>query len=572
MVPLRTRPRARITGRGSRCLAEALAILWLSAPGLFGQAGTLDVSFDAGGGTDGAVTCLRIDSRGRILVAGEFENVAGVDQPKLARFLPEGRLDDTFKAPEFSGVIQALAIQSSDSTILVGGDFSEASGVSRANLVRLTRDGAWDSRFTLETDQPVASLLAAPNGDVYAGGDFTQFTRGTTKYARNYVGRFQGNSVESWNRAGTDEFDGPSFSVYALALQADGRLLIGGDFSSIYAGEDSADRPGIARLLNRDGINDPTFDPGEGANGTVWCLALEADGSILVGGEFTKFGGARHEGLARLRSNGSVDPNFAPQFGTNAWIRALARQSDGKILVGGDFVAVGQQRSFSLTRLHTDGSLDATFVVGEAIEDGVVTAIATQPDGQILIAGDFTMIAGKARGGLARINGDQAPRISRGPDPQNPLLDQPAELSVVATSPAQGGPLTYRWFKDGQPLLEDARVRGVSGPRLTLLAADLGDDGLYSVVVSNSVGAVASDEVEMCVEVAEPARIDAESVFVEAGQIEFLVTGGGTGAVVIESSADLAAWVPVLTNATPTDLIRLPVTGPQRFFRFNERR
>ncbi|HKZ82802.1 MAG TPA: delta-60 repeat domain-containing protein, partial [Anaerolineae bacterium] len=84
---------------------------------------------------------------------------------------------------------------------------------------------------------------------------------------------------------------------------------------------------------------DDGFNPG--ANGTVRALAVQADGKMLVGGLFTTLGGQARDRIARLNSDGSLDTTFNP--GANDWVYALAVQADGKIVVGGLFTTLGGQ-------------------------------------------------------------------------------------------------------------------------------------------------------------------------------------------------------------------------------------
>ena len=123
----------------------------------------------------------------------------------------------------------------------------------------------------------------------------------------------------------------------AIALQADGKILVGGTFTML-AG---AARAGIGRL-NPNGSIDDTFNPGAtgaGANVPVQAFAVQTDGTILVGGAFTTLAGATRNGIGRLLASGAIDPSFNP--GVFGQLNAFAVQSDGKVLVGGPFTGLG---------------------------------------------------------------------------------------------------------------------------------------------------------------------------------------------------------------------------------------
>src|SRR5206468_2565481 len=108
----------------------------------------------------------------------------------------------------------------------------------------------------------------------------------------------------------------------------------GGDFSTVRG----LARTRIARL-NADGSGDASFDPGSGANAEVRAVAIQSDGKLLIGGPFTSINGVGPAGLARLNADGSVDLSFQPgtDFRQSPGVGAIVLQPDGKVLVGGGF-------------------------------------------------------------------------------------------------------------------------------------------------------------------------------------------------------------------------------------------
>lgn len=120
--------------------------------------------------------------------------------------------------------------------------------------------------------------------------------------------------------------------VTALAVQVDGKILLGGGFST-YNG---VSRNRIARV-NTDGSLDVTFDPGSGASSSVAALAVQADGKVLLAGFFTTYNVVSRSRIARINTDGSLDASFNPGTGANNTVSALAVQADGKILLGGQF-------------------------------------------------------------------------------------------------------------------------------------------------------------------------------------------------------------------------------------------
>ena len=138
-------------------------------------------------------------------------------------------------------------------------------------------------------------------------------------------------------------------------MQADGKILVGGYFTTL----GGQPRNNFGRL-NPDGTLDPTFNPGvvghvddEDEDPYVSSLALQADGKILVGGGFTTLGGQTRNSIGRLNPDGTLDPTFNP--GANYDVSSLAVQADGKILVGGYFSALSGQGRLGIGRLDNTG-------------------------------------------------------------------------------------------------------------------------------------------------------------------------------------------------------------------------
>ena len=177
--------------------------------------------------------------------------------------------------------------------------------------------------------------------------------------------------------------------VVALTRQPDGKLVIGGQFS----GYNGRLRRHVARILPN-GALDEGFNPGFGADGWVYATALQADGKVLVGGLFSVFDTEPRASLARLNPDGSLDTSFTASVGAGGYggyrgaVKAIAIESDGKILVGGSFREVNGVARTNLARLNADGSLDASFVPEERERpDQYRTIISLQmlEDGKILV-------------------------------------------------------------------------------------------------------------------------------------------------------------------------------------------
>lgn len=122
------------------------------------------------------------------------------------------------------------------------------------------------------------------------------------------------------------------------------------------------------------------FDPK--VQGEVLVVVEQSDGKVLIGGDFTRVGSVNKRYLARLNLDGSLDTAFNPVL--NGTVRALAIQADGKAVVGGDFTLVNGVARNYLARLNVGGALDAGFTVN--VVDSC-RALLIQPDERIIAGG-----------------------------------------------------------------------------------------------------------------------------------------------------------------------------------------
>ena len=157
------------------------------------------------------------------------------------------------------------------------------------------------------------------------------------------------------------------------------------------------------------GANDTTFNPtdqgfgyGDGIDDEVLATAIQNDGKIIIGGDFISYNGTARSHIARLNTDGSLDTTFIVGTGANSYVYTIAIQSDGKIIIVGYFISYNGTAINHIARLNTDGSLDATFIAGTGANNAVL-ATAIQSDGKIIIGGNFTSYNGIGRNRLARI-------------------------------------------------------------------------------------------------------------------------------------------------------------------------
>lgn len=351
--------------------------------------GSLDNSFSIGSGANGAVTSVALQPDGRIVLGGIFTRFNNTSRSYLARLNLNGSLDTVFN-PVIDDVVSSVA-SLNDGRIVFGGYFRNVNGASRSWVGRLANDGSSDAGFsgTAGMDDAVNVVLPMAGLRTVLGGNFTTPAGRTIRINDN------GTLDVTFNPDGGA--DGP---VYAAALTPDGSVVLGGSFTTI----GGLARNGIARV-NATGLLEANYAKGVGADGPVYAVAAQADGGVIVGGAFSSINGVTCQGIARLRKDGTVDRDFAANAYVNGPVYALAVQTDGKIFVGGDFTTASGGNRTRIARLNRDGALDNLFLVGSGA-NGPVYSIAIQLDGKVIIAGDFTTFSGASRNRIARLLGD----------------------------------------------------------------------------------------------------------------------------------------------------------------------
>lgn len=259
--------------------------------------------------------------------------------------------------------------------VLVGGTFTSVSGVTRNRIARLNANGSFDATFNVSANGRVTSLALQADGSVIVGGAFTTFGGATH------------NSLAKLTPAGALDasFNKQAFGTLTNVItQTDGKLVVFGDTAVTGNTTNSF----YLFRLNADGTTDSTFTPVP--NAAVYAAAITADGKILVGGTYTSIGGATKTGLNRLTSVGLHDATFAQ---VAAAVQSLIVQCDGKVLAG-SFTAGSLASTERLVRLSTVGVDDPTFV---ASARNAVYGLGMQSDGKVIVTGNFTLAGGTTK-------------------------------------------------------------------------------------------------------------------------------------------------------------------------------
>lgn len=355
--------------------------------------GLVDPTFTAA--VSNVVTAALALPTGRVLV---YEAITR----RVLRLNADGSLDRVIGRIEggFAEVERFVLLP--DGRALVIGSFDSLDGIFRRNLARLTVDGAVDRGFDASAAlrsgvQLLANVGVQPDGKLFVGGNDVSDDR---------LVRLNGDgSIDPSFAPGAPKRP----SHLATAVESNGRIVAVGTFSAV----NGVARAGVARFLP-DGTLDPSFAPSaplvladEGFAGdpnvTRLRVAISADGSVLVAGTVVGAGSSPRQGLVRYSSTGELDGSLAPTLSPGGTVRALALLPDGRIVLGGEFASVNGQPRANLAALRPDGTLDPSWGASAGANQAV-HELATRPDGGVFAAGAFTLAGNERRAGLAAFN------------------------------------------------------------------------------------------------------------------------------------------------------------------------
>jgi uncharacterized delta-60 repeat protein len=372
-----------------------------------------DETFSIELGFDNTVYTTAIQSDGKIVCGGAFRNFNLLSTPSIARLNINGRLDDTFSVGSgFDNTVNVVAIQS-DGKILVGGAFAFYKENPIASCIaRLDSSGSLDTAFNTNAGtgfdaKSIQAIAIQPDGKIVCGGNSLSNFNGT---AVNGIFRLNtdGTLDTTFNVGGSGFQD--KNSVLSIAIQPDGKIICVGQFgeygTQTYNGTSIANH--IVRL-NTNGTLDTTFNTNAGTgfnNKYVASTAIQSDGKILCGGDFIDFDGNTIYNIARLNTDGTFDTTFTSynNNGFNNTVQTITIQADDSILCGGDFTLYNFTTSNCLIRLDKDGNILNDFNNTGGGLNGTVYSISLYPNNKIIVGGTFNSYDGNVHGyGITRL-------------------------------------------------------------------------------------------------------------------------------------------------------------------------
>lgn len=366
----------------------------------FGQSLVLDPTFTTGTGFDlwsgfGSITVNRVVQQpdNKIIVVGQYLNYNGTTSNCITRLNADGSKDTTFNPGTGTNAGIWGCILQSDGKIIIYGGFTSYNGVSSNRIVRLNSNGTKDTTFAIGTGPSdyVESAKIQSDGKIIIVGRFTSYNGVST----NRIARVNTNgTLDTSYIVGS----GADNRIRDLIIQADGKAVIVGDFNN-YNG---VARKRIARL-NTDGSVDSSYTIGTGAFNNIWVIALQNDNKTLIGGEFGSYNGISRNRIARINADGTLDTSFTVGTGASSTVMSLYIQPDNKIYIGGSFNTYNNVSRIGLAKLNADGTLDSSITIGNGFNNWV-TSISKQSDNKLLIGGNFTTYNDVSKNRVIRLN------------------------------------------------------------------------------------------------------------------------------------------------------------------------
>lgn len=319
-------------------------------------------------------------------------NVGSTEQARILGTI--GTVDPTFNPSDYRYGINnqawRMVRQSDGKIIIIGQSFTRAGTQTVGRIARLNADGTWDTQFNSNVstgaDSQILAVAVQPDGKIIVGGQFSSF---------NGVSR---SRLARLNSDGTLDISAGNLSlnsdVSSIAVRSsDGKIFVGGQFTSI-----SGQSYNRLAAINSDWTLDTTYNTnlGTGYNDNVTHLNVLSDGKLVVGGQFTTQNGVTANRISMRNTDGTVDSTFATNVGTawNAKVTAQFVTNSDQIYTAANTTNFGGATTSRLVRLSSNGTRDATFA---PTFDNTISDIETSSDESIIIlVGQFLTVNGNS--------------------------------------------------------------------------------------------------------------------------------------------------------------------------------
>ena len=343
-----------------------------------------------------------IQSNGKYIIGGSLTQWDGQTVKSVVRLNTNGSIDTTFNSGLSTGVAYHLKVLSDDKILITGGGYT-----GNIDTYRLNSDGSLDSSFNAPTSDSTTYTFVTTDSFIVLGGTFTTFSGASITGVASITNSGSDNVCTTpscfTELTGLTYLGGTPGRAYTSHIQSDGKILISGPFDTY----DGNSNTSLMRL-NSNGTFDSSFTSGafDDLNRYAFTIETQSDGKILIGGNFTQYPlSTTRNRIVRLNSDGSVDTSFSIGTGFDQTVYKIQIQSNGKILVAGNFSSYNGTSVGAITRLNTDGTIDTSFSGGTGF-NAIVNDMILQSDGKIFVVGLFTTYNGTSIIGTARLNSD----------------------------------------------------------------------------------------------------------------------------------------------------------------------
>ena len=352
--------------------------------------GTIDNSFIASGAFNTIdVNSVAVQADNKILVGGYFTSYDGIPYEGLIRLNVDGSLDTSFANCGYSA--DKINIQPDGKIVIV----------SYKTIVRLNQDGTLDTSFNLgDVNAPrnqgyIRNITIQADGKILIGGYFTSY---------NGTDAFDLVRINSDGSLDTSFINGLGGEVNSIAIQSDGKIIAVGKFVAYCDGDMSCiDTPHIARL-NLDGSLDQSFVVGSGFDDDVSSVVIQSNGKIIAGGIFTMYDSQMYNHIIRLNQDGTVDSSFQKDVFTSSDIPLLIIQPDNDKIIVRKEILDGIY-TYNMAQLTSNGAIDPVFS-SSAYFNNNVNSFTTDSMGRLIVVGSFTSYNSQLAPQVIRLNAD----------------------------------------------------------------------------------------------------------------------------------------------------------------------
>ncbi len=383
------------------------------------------------------VQCIFRSQDGSYYVGGNFTNFNGyATDYKVIKLNSDGTINNTWSAgiPDYIynwTVVYAIA-EGPDGGIYIGGQVN-FTGTDDAHIVKLDPNtGAIDPTFNapkFDDKSAIFAIAVQPDGKVVIGGDFTLPVDSFLRLNAN-------GSVDSAFAAniGASAVNG----VEDLVLLSDGSIIIVGAFSTFNGNPAS----GICKV-NSNGIFDTTFatNAGTGFNGAAYSIKQYLNtNSVVIGGAFSTYNGVASQKVIKITSTGTIAPGWSNTNTINNTVFAVEVQSDGQIFAGGFVTLINGNPAEELFRMTANGAIEPTFTPIFAIAN-IITLNYNPVDNVLFAGGQFTNCNGISVGNIAALAVEDTYTV--GYNPLDIHIGDPEVIVIEAISSNRFAPQGY---------------------------------------------------------------------------------------------------------------------------------